>query len=102
MVFSSPIFLFYFLPLFLAAYFLTPSILGKNLVTLAFSLIFYAWGEPAFLFILMASIAFNYLATLAMDRFDGSARKIGLGAAVVVNLLLLGTYKYAGFVTGNL
>ena len=45
MVFSSITFLFYFLPIFLAAYFLTPTIQGKNVVTLLFSLVFYGWGS---------------------------------------------------------
>ena len=49
MVFSSVTFLFYFLPIFLAAYVLTPTVIGKNVVTLLFSLVFYAWGEPRFL-----------------------------------------------------
>ena len=44
MVFSSVTFLFYFLPIFIACYFLTPTIIGKNVVTLIFSLVFYAWG----------------------------------------------------------
>ena len=48
MVFSSITFLFFFLPVFIAIYFLTPTIWGKNSITLLFSLLFYAWGEPKF------------------------------------------------------
>ena len=48
MVFSSITFLFYFLPIFLIVYFVTPTIKGKNVVALLFSLLFYAWGEPRF------------------------------------------------------
>ena len=54
MVFSSITFLFYFLPIFLIVYFATPTIKGKNLVALLFSLLFYAWGEPRFVLILHA------------------------------------------------
>ena len=67
MVFSSVTFLFYFLPIFLACYLLTPTVVGKNVVTLLFSLVFYAWGEPRFLLILLFSIAFNYVAAILID-----------------------------------
>ena len=60
MVFSSITFLFYFLPIFLAVYLLTPTVKAKNVVSLLFSLLFYAWGEPRFVLILLFSIAFNY------------------------------------------
>jgi alginate O-acetyltransferase complex protein AlgI len=102
MVFSSITFLFYFLPIFLAAYFLTPTIQGKNLVTLLFSLVFYAWGEPRFVIILMLSIAFNFCAGLLIDAREGSSRRWALAVAVAGNLLLLGIFKYANFITANL
>ena len=72
MVFSSVSFLFFFLPLFMAAYFLAPGIRGKNLITLGFSLLFYAWGEPWFVLLLLGSIALNTFAALKMDRARGS------------------------------
>ena len=102
MVFSSITFLFYFLPIFLVLYFITPTIQGKNVITLAFSLIFYAWGEPQFIVVLLFSIAFNFLAALAIDDREGPARKAALAVAVTGNLLVLATFKYANFVTGNL
>ena len=102
MVFSSITFLFYFLPIFLALYFITPSIKGKNLVTLLFSLIFYAWGEPRFIIVLLFSIVFNFLAALAIDDREGPARRFALGVAVTGNLLVLAIFKYANFVTANL
>ncbi len=102
MVFSSITFLFYFLPIFLVLYFITPTIQGKNVITLAFSLIFYAWGEPQFIVVLLFSIAFNFLAALAIDDRKGPARKAALAVAVTGNLLVLATFKYANFVTGNL
>ena len=101
MVFSSVTFLFYFLPIFLAAYVLTPTVIGKNVVTLLFSLVFYAWGEPRFLLILLFSIVFNYLAAILIDRNAGASRNWALGLAVVVNLMVLGVFKYANFVTAN-
>ena len=102
MVFSSITFLFYFLPIFLALYFITPTIKGKNVVTLVFSLIFYAWGEPRFILVLLFSIVFNFFAALAIDNREGVARKLALTVAVVGNLLVLGVFKYANFVTANL
>ncbi len=101
MVFSSVTFLFYFLPIFLACYALTPTVVGKNVVTLIFSLVFYAWGEPRFLLILLFSIVFNYVAAILIDRNDGAGRNWALAFAVAVNLLTLGVFKYANFVTAN-
>ena len=101
MVFSSVTFLFYFLPIFIALYVLTPTVVGKNVVTLLFSLVFYAWGEPRFLLILIFAIAFNYVAAIVIDRNVDSRRKWALGLAVAGNLLVLGVFKYANFVTAN-
>jgi alginate O-acetyltransferase complex protein AlgI len=102
MVFSSITFLFYFLPIFLVLYFVTPTIQGKNAITLVFSLIFYAWGEPQFIVVLLFSIAFNFLAARAIDDREGPARKAALAVAVTGNLLVLAIFKYGNFVTGNL
>ena len=102
MVFSSITFLFYFLPIFLAAYLLTPTVTGKNIVTLLFSLVFYAWGEPRFVFILLLSIAFNFCAGLVIDTREGASRRFALAVAVAGNLTLLGIFKYTNFITGNL
>ncbi|HEY4806615.1 MAG TPA: MBOAT family O-acyltransferase [Roseiarcus sp.] len=102
MVFSSITFLFYFLPIFLVLYFVTPTIQGKNVITLVFSLIFYAWGEPQFIVVLLFSIAFNFLAARAIDDREGPARKAALAVAVTGNLLVLAIFKYGNFVTGNL
>src|ERR1700727_4029480 len=102
MVFSSITFLFYFLPIFLTAYFLTPTVRAKNVVTLLFSLVFYAWGEPRFVIILLISIAFNFCAALLIDAREGSSRRFALGVAVAGNLLLLGIFKYPNLITANL
>jgi alginate O-acetyltransferase complex protein AlgI len=102
MIFSSISFLFYFLPVFLVAYFLAPTNLLKNLVALVFSLVFYGWGEPWFVLVLVGSIIFNTVMGLLIDRLGGWARRVALVAAVTANLLLLGVFKYTNFVMGNL
>jgi alginate O-acetyltransferase complex protein AlgI len=102
MVFSSVVFLFFFLPIFLVAYFLAPTTFLKNVTALAFSLVFYAWGGPAFLLLLLSSIAFNFAAALIIDRSRDRLRTILLAIGVGANLVLLGVFKYSGFVTENL
>jgi len=101
-VFSSPSFLFVFLPLAAALYFAVRGMAAKNLVLLILSLAFYAWGEPVLVLVMLGSIGFNYLAARVIDRQEGRARLIALGAAATVNLLTLGAFKYADFVAGNL
>jgi alginate O-acetyltransferase complex protein AlgI len=101
-VFSSIPFLFYFLPLFMLAYFLTATIRGKNLITLLFSLVFYGWGGPWFVLVLLGSISFNVVAALMIDRCAGPRRTTALVVAVTVNLLMLATFKYSDFFVVNL
>ncbi len=102
MVFSSVPFLFYFLPLFLLAYFAIPTVPIRNGVALVFSLVFYAWGEPSYSLLLLVSIIFNWLAALVVDATGGAWRRAAVSAAIAVDLGLLGLFKYAGFVVGNL
>jgi len=95
MVFSSVTFLFYFLPLFLALYFLLP---WRNITLLTASLIFYAWGEIEFVGLLVLSIVWNFFAALAIERAVlDSARRIRLAGGIAINLALLGYFKYADF-----
>nr|MCS5635223.1 MBOAT family protein [Myxococcota bacterium] len=103
MVFSSTIFLFAFLPIFLALYLALPSVRVRNALLLLGSLFFYAWGEHAYVLILIASMAFNYGLGLGIDRARSrlAGRRI-LMAAVAMNLLLLGFFKYANFLVDNL
>jgi|WetSurMetagenome_2_1015567.scaffolds.fasta_scaffold09895_4 alginate O-acetyltransferase complex protein AlgI len=98
MVFSSPIFLFLFLPFVLVAYFLSPKFL-KNIVLLIVSLLFYAWGEPVYILIMIFSIVFNYLWALLLGRIkkEKNQRLLLLFVGVVINLSLLFYYKYAVF-----
>ena len=105
MLFTSLEFLFLFLPAVLAGYFLLPFRYGlKNLWLLAASLLFYAWGEPTFVFVMLGSIAFNYLAALLVDavRSRHAAARAALAAAVAGNLAVIGLWKYANFVTATL
>ena len=102
MVFSSVTFLFYFLPVFMLAYFAVGSIKYKNAILLLFSLIFYAWGEGTLVFLLLAAIAFNAVLAYKMDQWEGFARKHALAWAIGINLVILGICKYSAFVVGNL
>jgi len=97
MLFSSITFLFYFLPLFLLAYHLLPV---PNLVLLLASLLFYAWGDPARLPLLLFCIALNWGFGLAIGRADPGAR-VWLGLGIAGNLALLLYYKYAGFLVAQ-
>lgn len=103
MVFSSISFLFVFLPLLLAVYFLLPARLreGRNLVLLLFSLFFYGYGGPRFLLLMLLSIAVNYAGGL-LAAPDRRRRRLWTGLVTAVNLGLLGWFKYAGFLGANL
>ncbi|HEY0422921.1 MAG TPA: hypothetical protein VGC82_06305 [Rhodopila sp.] len=102
MGFSSIAFLFFFLPIFLAAYFAMPTIRAKNLVCLTASLLFYASRDAQSLPILLVAIAINTYAALAIDRRQGRARGGALAATIVIDLLILVVFKYAGFLGGIL
>ena len=101
MVFSSVTFLFYFLPAFLLCYFATPGVRAKNMVLLAFSLVFYAWGGIANVLVLAASIVGNYFLALAIDGRSERWRLRVLGLAVAANLAGLIAFKYSGFLAQN-
>ena len=104
MVFSSTIFLFLFLPALLALYYL-PYRLGtgwRNAVLLLGSLFFYAWGEPRFVFIMVAEVFVNWLCGLLMDRAEGRARKVWLSVALLVDIGTLFVFKYLGFLHRNI
>ncbi len=96
MVFSSTVFLFIFLPAVFGLYCLIPERHVRNGLLILASLAFYAYGEPFVVFLMVLSIGINYLLGLMMDGRD-VLRKVGLIAAIVWNLGLLGFYKYLGF-----
>ena len=97
MVFSSIPFLYYFLPAVLAVYFLIPD-RGKNAVLLLASLVFYGWGEPKLLALMIFTIALFYGCGLAIGRSEQKRwKKLWLIVSVVISLGLLGLFKYADF-----
>ena len=101
MLFSSIPFLFYFLPAVMLLYFLVPKAL-KNAVLLVFSLLFYAWGEPVYVFLMIFSILLFYGCGLAIGHSrEQGWKKFWLTVSVVVSLALLGVFKYADFLIGS-
>ena len=101
MIFSSHIFLLYFLPLFLLAYFLVPP-KGRNIVLLLASIVFYAWGAPDFILILLASTVANFYLVKAMHRATSTHRKkLFCLLAILLSLGLLAYFKYANFFVDN-
>ena len=94
MVFSSLTFLFAFLPASLLGHYLLPGKYRMGFLLFA-SLVFYAWGEPLYVFLMIFSILLNWALGLGMERF-GSWKKLLLVISVAVNLALLVTFKYAG------
>ncbi len=101
MVFSSFTFLFLFLPLSVLCTLPFRNITCKNAVLCFFSLVFYAWGEPVYILLMLLSILLNYWAGLAMERFPDHKKPI-LIAALVLNLGAIARFKYADFVLENL
>lgn len=103
MVFSRLFFLYLFLPLCIFAYAAVGSIKNKNTVLIIFSLIFYAWGEPVYVFLMLLSALVNYSAARFIERFrGGKGEKIAAASAIFYNLLMLGIFKYSGFIVENI
>lgn len=98
MLFSSITFLFTFLPLTMVLYYICPQN-GKNAVLLTASLIFYAWGEPVYVVLMILVILFNYICgkDIYLKLRNKKAAKRSLISAVAINLLILGFFKYYGF-----
>ena len=101
MVFSSTVFVFFFLPACLLLYYLLPGKTLKNIVLLLFSLLFYAWGEPVYVILMILSILMNWSFGMFMDRIPGWKSGI-MVIAVAMNLLLLGFFKYYGLLVDTL
>lgn len=96
MVFSSVPFLFFFLPIVLFLYWVLKGNTARNALLLLVSLLFYAWGEPVYIFLLILSVLCNWLLSLGMIRFSQKERFF-LAIAVFLNITLLVVYKYSGF-----
>lgn len=102
MNFSAITFLYYFLPLVVAGYFLCRGRHARNAVLLAASLFFYAWGEGVFLVLLLGSIGANHVFAQRIERAEGAVKKRFLALAVTANLLFLLLFKYTGLITETL
>ena len=101
MLFSSITFLYYFFPAVLILYFIAPKML-KNTVLLLSSLIFYAWGEPKYIFLMLISIICGYVCGLLIEKFKGkTASKVTLVFSCLISLGMLGYFKYADFFITN-
>ncbi|HDR7688958.1 MULTISPECIES: MBOAT family O-acyltransferase [Bacillus cereus group] len=103
MVFSSLIFLFMFLPLVLIIYYVSPKVL-RNCMLFIVSLIFYAWGEPVYIVIMIFSTIFDYINGVLIDKYrdrKGITKAIFINS-IIINLGILGFFKYYGFVVDNI
>jgi len=101
MLFSSIPFLYYFLPVVLITYYAVPKSV-KNLVLLLASLVFYGWGEPSYVFLMMASIGLGYVFGLLIEKFQNTpGAKVFLILSIIVSLGFLGYFKYADFFITN-
>lgn len=101
MLFASMTFLWVFLPILLIVYFLAKE-KYRNIILLIFSLIFYSWGEPKYIFLMLISIFINYIFGLLIDKSQKVSKKIILIIAIVINLSLLAYFKYFNFIVSNL
>lgn len=96
MLFSSITFLVFFLPAVLFLYYILPTLTYKNCVLFIASLLFYAWGEPKYVFLMLASILFNYIIGIYIGK-NGAYKKFLLAFSIIVNLGILFIFKYLGF-----
>ena len=106
MVFSNLFFIYLFLPLNLILYYVVPNKTWKNVVLLLFSLFFYSWGEPVWVFLLMLTAFLDYTWAKCIEYFNLTGqhrrKKIALIASLVFDLGMLGVFKYSGFVVENI
>jgi alginate O-acetyltransferase complex protein AlgI len=103
MVFSSLTFIYLFLPLCLLFHSITKSDTFRNLTLTLFSLAFYAWGEPMWIYLMIFTAFFDYFMGLLIEKWQGKiGAKIAVGFSILINLSLLISYKYGGFIWDNL
>ena len=103
MVFSSLIFIFIFLPLVLVSYYIAPKRLRNTIILLA-SLIFYAWGEPVYILLIMVSILINYIGALLIGKYisDKEKSKFIFITLLLIDISILFFFKYYGFAIESL
>ena len=101
MLFSSIPFLYYFLPITLILYYAVPKSV-KNVVLLLASLVFYGWGEPSYVFIMIGSIIVGYVTGILLEKIQKTTlKKVVLIVSLVISLGLLAYFKYANFFIEN-
>ncbi|MDY5213564.1 MAG: MBOAT family O-acyltransferase [Intestinibacter sp.] len=103
MVFSSIVFLFTFLPISLLIYYILPKKF-KNAILLLTSLVFYAWGEPVYIFLMIGTIIFDYIMALKIDKYKKNRKKSKkyFIFTLLVNVGVLVFFKYIGFIIENI
>lgn len=102
MLFSGATFLYAFLPVVLLLYFLAPSVRAKNYVLLVSSLVFYFFGEPVYVLLLIFSSISDWLHSIYIEKHRGDRKaKIALISSIVINLGMLGFFKYTDFLIGT-
>jgi len=103
MVFSSLFFLYIFLPVSLILYYISPGLRAKNIILTILSLFFYAWGEPLWVILLFISAIVDYTNGRIIGKYRGKWQaKASFIGSVVINLLLLGSFKYGNFIIDNI
>ncbi|MDO4458925.1 MAG: MBOAT family O-acyltransferase [Clostridia bacterium] len=103
MVFADLFFIYFFLPLCLISYLAAKNLKTKNIVLIVFSLIFYAWGEPLWIILLLFSSAFNWFIGLSIEKTKGTpGAKASVALGVTVDIALLIIFKYSGFIVENI
>ena len=103
MVFADLFFIYFFMPLCILIYFVARKIQARNIVLLAFSMLFYAWGEPVWIVMLIAYSFLNYMTGLTIGKAKSQKRKKqALILALVVDIGVLGIFKYSGFFVENI
>ncbi len=100
MVFSNNFFLLTFLPFFLLGYYIAPN-KNKNSIALIASIFFYAWGAPKFIFVLLFSLFIDFYLVKLINTAEGKVRKRVLAVSIILNIGLLGYFKYANFFVEN-
>lgn len=116
MVFSDLLFIFVFIPAFIIAYLIAavidkrklttdplhPSMTVRNVVLMLFSLLFYSWGEPVYIFLMLVCVLINYVAGVGISHCRSWGAKIWLAIGLVLDLAILATFKYLGFFADTL
>ena len=103
MIFADLTFLYFFLPINIILYFSSKNLNYRNLTLIIFSLFFYAWGEPVWITLLVFSATIDYFHGLLVEKYRGKiGAKLAVASSLILNLGLLGVFKYSGFIVSNI